>query len=79
MLYTRLAIPFALTVVQRDIKQIERFHELLETIDKQITEKGKDAGSELLEKYFELTSKVWPMVDDCIEQIKHRLDKFERF
>jgi len=60
------------------IKQIERFHNLLETIDKQIEEKGKDAGFELLKKYFELTSKIWPFVDDCIEQIKDRLDMFER-
>lgn len=60
------------------LKQIERFHELLEIIDKQIEEKGKDAEFDLLQKYFELTSKIWPMIDDSIERIKDELDNFER-
>lgn len=60
------------------LKQIERFHNLFETIDKEIEEKGDNAGLDQYQKYFDLTSEVWPMVDDCIEQIKCRLDEFER-
>lgn len=68
------------------IKQINRFHDLLESIDKKI-ELGKPADFDttvsderytLLKQYFDLTSKVWPIVDDCIEKIKDELDTFER-
>lgn len=59
------------------IKQIERFHGLVETMDRQIEEKGENAEFELLQKYFELTSKIWPIVDTCIEKIKDSLDEFE--
>ena len=59
------------------LKQIERFHTLLETIHKKIEYKGKDAGLEAFQQYFELTSKVWPMIDNYIEIIKNKLDKFD--
>jgi len=51
---------------------------MLGKIDKEIEEKGENADHNLYFKYFNLTSKVWPLVDDCIEQIKDKLDEFER-
>lgn len=64
---------------EEHLKQINRFHDMLEKVDKEI-EKHGDIGPDisLLSKWFELTSKVWPLVDDSIEQIKDRLDEFER-
>lgn len=52
------------------INQIERFHNLIEDIGKKIEKSGSDTDLEVYLKYFELTSKIWPMVDDCIEKIK---------
>lgn len=55
------------------LKQINRFHDLFESIDKKI-EIGKSADFDtnvsderytLLKQYFDLTSNVWPIVDDC--------------
>jgi len=68
------------------IKQIERFHNLIETIDKQIKElKGVDDlestdpndNLDIYMKYYTLSSKIWPLVDECIEEIKDKLDAFE--
>lgn len=59
------------------IKQIERFHDLPETVDKRIIEnEGKNLDD--LMKYFKLTSKVWPKIDNCIDDVKHLLDSIER-
>ena len=64
---------------EEHIKQVNRFHDILEQVDKEI-EKTKEIGPDisLLSQYFELTSKIWPLVDDSIEKIKFRLDEFER-
>lgn len=59
------------------INQIERFHNLIEDIGKKIEKSGSDTDLEVYLKYFELTSKIWSMVDDCIEKIKDELDRFE--
>ena len=59
------------------INQIERFHNLVEDIGKKIEKSGSDTDLEVYLKYFELTSKIWSMVDDCIEKIKDELDRFE--
>lgn len=63
---------------EEHLKQVNRFHDMLGKIDKEIEEKGENADHNLYFKYFNLTSKVWPLVDDCIEQIKDKLDEFER-
>lgn len=65
---------------EEHLKQVNRFHDMLEKVDKGIEEQTKIGESDfnLLRQYFELTSKVWPLVDDSIEQIKDRLDEFER-
>lgn len=39
--------------------------------------KDEDKKLKLLVKYFQLTSKVWPFVDDKICDIKDKLDEFE--
>lgn len=64
---------------EEHLKQINRFHDMLKKIDDEIERQG-EVGPDisLLSKYFELTSKVWPVVDNSIEQIKDRLDEFER-
>lgn len=64
---------------EEHLKQINRFHDMLKKIDDEIERQG-EVGPDisLLSKYFELTSKIWPLVDDCVEKIKFRLDEFER-
>jgi hypothetical protein len=64
---------------EEHLKQVNRFHDILEKVDKGIEEQTKigETDFNLLRQYFELTSKVWPLVDDCVEQIKDRLDEFE--
>lgn len=59
------------------LKQIERFHEIFESVDKKIEENKEDSDFILLQKYFELTSKIWPVIDNYIEEIKDILDRFE--
>lgn len=59
------------------LKQIERFHEIFESIDKKIEENKEKSDFVLLQKYFELTSKIWPVIDNYIEEIKDILDRFE--
>ncbi|MDI3349963.1 hypothetical protein [Mycoplasmopsis arginini] len=63
---------------EEHLKQVNRFHDMLESVDNKIEELTTDSTPELLSKYFELTSKIWPLVDDSIEKIKDRLDEFER-
>jgi hypothetical protein len=64
---------------EEHLKQVNRFHDILEKLNKGIKEQTKIGETDfyMLKQYFELTSKVWPLVDDCIEQIKFRLDEFE--
>ena len=63
---------------EEHLKQVNRFHDMLEKVDKEIEKQGEIGPDiSLLSQYFELTSKVWPLVDDCIEKIKFRLDEFE--
>ena len=57
------------------IAEIERFHNMVTVIDNSIKDNPRDF--EALAKYFELTSKIWPIVDDAIEEIKDALDEFE--
>lgn len=64
---------------EEHLKQVNRFHDMLEKVDNEIEKQGVDnVKAELLLEYFSLTSKVWPLVDECIERIKYRLDEFER-
>jgi hypothetical protein len=64
---------------EEHLKQVNRFHDMLEKVDKGIEQtKIGERDFNLLRQYFELTSKVWPVVDNSIEQIKDRLDEFER-
>lgn len=63
---------------EEHLKQINRFHDMLKEVDEKIEKLDDNSGSELLFKYFELTAKIWPLVDDSIEKIKLRLDEFER-
>jgi hypothetical protein len=66
------------------LKQVNRFHDLVESIDKQIElarlspTTDPDKVLKLLMQYFEITSKLWPIMDDKIEEIKNAIDKFER-
>jgi len=67
---------------EEHLKQVNRFHDMLEKVDNGIQEKIKSGDSdtyELYHKYFILSAKVWPLVDDNIERIKNRLDDFEEF
>jgi maltooligosyltrehalose synthase len=64
---------------EEHLKQVNRFHDMLEKVDKEIESQGlNNTSNELLFQYFTLTGKVWPLVDDSIEKIKDRLDEFER-
>jgi hypothetical protein len=83
--YTRnLKIELVVAIIKNNmisraehIKQIERFHDLLEAVDKRIIDnEGKNLDD--LMKYFELTSKVWNKIDNCIDDVKHLLDRIER-
>jgi hypothetical protein len=54
----------------------------LEKVDNEIQEKiksGDVSTLELYSNYFILSAKIWPLVDDSIEKIKDRLDRFEEF
>jgi hypothetical protein len=62
---------------EEHLKQVSRFHDILKKIDDEIEAQGDNASLELLSKFFYLTSKVWPFVDDRIEEIKYKLDNFE--
>lgn len=57
------------------IEQINRFHDALENIDKQIElEEDEVIKTELLRMYFKLTSKTWNKIDDFTENLKHEID-----
>lgn len=64
---------------EEHLKQVNRFHDMLKEVDNEIEKFGADASPALLSKFFTLTSKVWPLVDDSIEKIKNRLDDFEDY
>lgn len=70
------------------LKQINRFYDMLESIDKQIEErKGTitdetdrvemDKNFKLLRTYFKLTSKVGTKMQDAIDDLKNQLDIIE--
>ena len=72
---------------QEILKQINRFYDMLESVDKQI-EQSKDITDEtnkvqmddnlnLLMTYFKLTSKVGPQMMDAIDNLKTQLDILE--
>ena len=69
------------------LKQINRFYDMVESIDKQI-EQRKDIPNEtdpvemdinfkLLRTYFKLTSKVGTKMQDAIDDLKTQLDILE--
>jgi len=69
------------------LKQINRFYDMVESIDKQI-EQRKDIPNEtdpvemdinfkLLRTYFKLTSKVGTKMQDAIDDLKTQLDIIE--
>lgn len=70
------------------LKQINRFYDMLESINKQIEErKGTitdetdrvemDKNFKLLRTYFKLTSKVGTKMQDAIDDLKNQLDIIE--
>lgn len=70
------------------LKQINRFYDMVESIDKQIEErKGSitdetnkeemDKNFKLLRTYFKLTSKVGTKMQDAIDDLKTQLDILE--
>ena len=72
---------------QEILKQINRFYDMVESIDKQI-EQRKDIPNEtdsvemdinfkLLRTYFKLTSKVGTKMQDAIDDLKNQLDIIE--
>jgi len=60
------------------LKQINRFHDLVEGIDKKIEIAKEDEQFDLLQKYFKLTSKTWVKLDDAIDSLKNELDSIAR-
>ena len=64
---------------EEHLKQVNRFHDLVESIDDKIqNSQNPDERLELLMKYYTLTAKIWSITDDAIETIKNALDEFER-
>lgn len=59
------------------LKQVNRFHDLVENISELIEKADDKEKYNLALKYFKLTAEIWPIVDDNIENIKIQLDKFE--
>lgn len=65
------------------LAQVNRFHDLREKIDARIGELENKSNDEFdKEKYFYLKHfvsilRVWPMLDDAFEMIKHELDIIE--
>jgi hypothetical protein len=65
---------------EEHLKQVNRFHDTLEKVDNEIQEKiksGDVSTLELYSNYFILSAMIWPLVDDSIEKIKDRLDRFD--
>jgi len=57
------------------LEQINRFHDAVDNIDKQIElEEDGETKTELLRIYFKLTSKTWSKVDDFTENLKYEID-----
>ncbi len=69
------------------LKQINRFYDMVESIDKQIEERKDipnetnpvemDKNFKLLRTYFKLTSKVGTKMQDAIDDLKTQLDIIE--
>ncbi len=69
------------------LKQINRFYDMVESIDKQIEERKDipnetnpvemDINFKLLRTYFKLTSKVGTKMQDAIDDLKTQLDIVE--
>lgn len=69
------------------LKQINRFYDMVESIDKQIEERKDipnetnpvemDINFKLLRTYFKLTSKVGTKMQDAIDDLKTQLDILE--
>lgn len=60
---------------EEHIRQVNRFHDIVDGLDKKIEADPNDLDS--LMKYFKIT-KVWSRVDDSIESIKFEVDNFKR-
>ena len=57
------------------LEQVNRFHDALENIDKQLEiEENEDVKVELLRMYFKLTSKTWNRLDNFTENLKDEID-----
>ncbi len=57
------------------LEQINRFHDAIDNIDKQIElEEDGEVKLDLLRMYFKLTSKTWSRVDDFTESLKDEID-----
>jgi Mg2+ and Co2+ transporter CorA len=67
------------------LKQINRFYDMVESIDNQIEQRKETISDEtnkdemdinfnLLRTYFKLTSKVGPKMMDAIDNLKNELD-----
>jgi|GEM_PF-2733030 len=57
------------------VEQINRFHDAIDNIDKQIELEGdREVKLDLLRMYFKLTSKTWSRVDDFTESLKDEID-----
>lgn len=70
------------------LKQINRFYDMVESVDKQIEQRKEtisdetnkdemDINFKLLRTYFKLTSKVGPKMMDAIDNLKNELDIIE--
>jgi len=70
------------------LEQINRFYDMVESVDKQIEQRKEtisdetnkdemDINFKLLRTYFKLTSKVGPKMMDAIDNLKNELDIIE--
>ena len=69
------------------IKQVNRFYDMIESIDQKIDQQKdiinevdevqKNENFKLLRNYFKLTSKVGPEMMDAIDTLKNKLDIIE--
>ena len=70
------------------LKQINRFYDMVESVDKQIEQRKESISDEtnkdemdinfkLLKTYFKLTSKVGTKMQDAIDDLKTQLDILE--
>lgn len=68
---------------EEHLKQINRFHDMLESNSVKIEPSEKEDLSTIDEfckycKYNELSLNIWPIIDYYTEQIKSKLDEVER-